>query len=102
MKISGEGPKISGIYDRPKKVGKVDKSTNVESSKDGVSISKDASKIAKDYKTVMSSLKDVPDIREDKVQEISDKYQKKLESGEHWASSNEIVGRMLESLQEKK
>lgn len=93
MKIWGEIPKILGVYDKQKSIGKVDKTSGVASKKDVVSISNQA----KDFQTVMKALKDVPDIRQDKVNELAEKY----DSGTYNVTSNEVADKVLKSIIEK-
>jgi negative regulator of flagellin synthesis FlgM len=70
MKIWGEVPKVSGIYDKNKNVKRTEGTSSIASKKDVVSISGPA----KDYQTVMKAIKDVPSIRQDKVDNLVDKY----------------------------
>ncbi|WP_010681199.1 flagellar biosynthesis anti-sigma factor FlgM [Acetivibrio cellulolyticus] len=94
MKIWGEIPKVSGVYNKQKSAGKVDKTSNVASKKDIVSISN----VAKDYQTVMKALKDTPDIRNDKVDSLKDKY----EAGQYEVKETDIADKILKSVTEKK
>lgn len=94
MKIWGEIPKILGVYDKQKNVGKTEKASGAASKKDVVSISNQA----KDFQTVMKALKDVPDMRQDKVNELSEKY----ETGNYDVSGNDIAGKILKSIFDKK
>ena len=70
MKIWGDIPNVSGIYSKQRAVKSVEKASKKESVKDNVSISDKA----KDFQSVMKALKEVPDIRENKVNELSEKY----------------------------
>lgn len=94
MKIWGEIPKVSGVYNKQKSVGKVDKADSVSSKKDVVSISKEA----KDYQTVMRALKDTPEIRSEKVNSLKDKY----EAGEYNVKETDIADKILKSVMDKK
>lgn len=94
MKIWGDIPKISGVYDSQKNFGKVDKASGVTPKKDVVSISNQA----KDFQTVLKSLKDIPDVRNDKVQELSEKYK----SGNYNVSGKSIADRIINSAFDKK
>lgn len=94
MKIWGEIPKIFGIYDKAKNVGKVDKTATVSSKRDVVSISNEA----KDYQTIMKAMKDIPDIRPDKINELASKY----ESGSYDVSGRDIADKLLKSVVDKK
>jgi negative regulator of flagellin synthesis FlgM len=92
MKIWGDIPKISGVYDKQKSIKKLDKSSETYAKHDAVSISNQA----KDYQTVMKALRDVPDIRKDKVDELRDKY----ESGKLNVSGNEIIDKLVKPFKE--
>lgn len=94
MKIWGDIPKVLGIYDKQKNVGKVDKANAVASKKDVVSISDKA----KDYQTVIRALKDIPDVRADKVAELSEKYQ----AGNYNISGNDIADKVIRTVFDKK
>lgn len=94
MKIWGEIPKIFGIYDKQKNVNKVDKASGVAPKKDVVSISNQA----KDFQTIMKAIKDVPEIRQDKVNEISEKY----EAGNYNVSGDDVADKVLKSIVDKK
>jgi negative regulator of flagellin synthesis FlgM len=87
MRIPGEGPRISGIYNK-NNVKKYGKSSSVNGvKKDEVSISNKA----KDFQSVMKALKDVPDIRKDKLEDIS----KKMESGNFNVSGQQIMDKLM-------
>jgi negative regulator of flagellin synthesis FlgM len=90
MKIWGEVPKVSGIYDTNKSVKRAEGSGSIASKKDVVSISGPA----KDYQTVIKALKDVPDIRTDKVDELSDKY----DAGSYDINGNDTADKILKSM----
>lgn len=92
MKIWGEVPKVSQVYEK-KNASKVDTVSGSSGKQDVVSISNNA----KDFQTVMKALKDVPDIRKDKVEEIREKY----ESGDYEISGSEIADKVMKSLTDK-
>lgn len=94
MKIWGEIPKIFGIYDKQKNISKVEKASGISSRKDVVSISNQA----KDFQTVMKALRETPDIRLDKVKELTDK----LESGKYDVRGKDVADRILKSIIDKK
>lgn len=94
MKIWGDIPRISGVYDKQKNVNKIDKTSGVSSKKDVVSISNQA----KDFTTVMKALKEVPDMRQDKVNELAAKY----EAGSYDVDGGDIVEKLSKSITEKK
>lgn len=90
MKIWGEIPKILGISNKYGNVNKVDKTSAVVSKKDAVSISSQA----KDFQTVMRALKDVPDVRGEKVRDLSAKY----EAGSYDVSGRDIADKIVKSV----
>lgn len=94
MRIPGDIPKISGLYDKQKNLNKIDKNSAVASKKDAVSISAQA----KDFQTVLKALKDVPDIRQGKVNELSARY----ESGNYNIDGNDIAEKVINSVFDKK
>jgi len=89
MRISGDVPKIIGIYDKVKNHGQAGGVGAVTPKADVVSISS----TAKDYQTAMKSLKDVPDVRSGKVDEIASRYQ----SGNYNVSGADIADSILKA-----
>lgn len=87
MKIWGEIPRIQGVYDKQKNLGKITKASEVASKKDVISISSQA----KDFQTVMRSLKEIPDIRQDKVNELTER----LETGTYDVRGREIADKLI-------
>lgn len=94
MKIWGDIPKISEIYNQYKKTQKIDKTNEIHTSKDVVSISN----AAKDYQIVEKALKSVPDIRKDKINELEQKYS----TGKYRVDGREIADKVLKSIFDKK
>lgn len=94
MKIWGEIPKVSGVYNKQKSIGKTGKADSIVLKKDVLSISSRA----KDYQTVMKALKDSPDIREEKVRKLKEKY----EAGQYEVKSSDIADKILKSVTDKK
>lgn len=94
MKITGDIYNVSKVYDKQRTVGKVEKTGPVTPKKDVVSISSNA----KDYQTVTKALKDVPDVRQQKIDELSEKYN----SGSYDVNGREIVDKLGKSLIDKK
>lgn len=94
MKIWGEVPKVPGIYDKQKKLNKIDNASGVSSKKDFISISNRA----KDFQTAVKALRRVPDVRQDKINEIMEKY----ESGNYDVNGNDIADKILKSVLDKK
>ncbi len=94
MKIWGEVPKISGIYDRLKSTSKVQKTTEVASKKDVVSISNEA----KDFQTVLKAVRDIPDIRSEKINQYAEKY----EAGNYDVSGKDIADKIIKNAFDQK
>lgn len=94
MKIWGEVPKVLGVYDKQKNIKKIDSTAGVSAKKDVVSISNNA----KDFQTVMKAIRDIPDIRQDKVAELSEKY----EAGKYDVSGKDTADRILKSMLDRK
>lgn len=94
MKIWGDNPKVYGIYSTLSPAGKVAHKDVVASKKDEFSISG----LAKEYQIALKALRSAPDIRTEKVREIS----RKIESGEYNVSAEDVAERMLQTwLKEK-
>lgn len=89
MRIPGDVSRITGVYEQQKNVGKVNKSGSVAAKKDVLSISSQA----KDFQTVLKGLKDVPDIRQSKINELSEKY----ETGKYDIDGKDIVDKVIKT-----
>ncbi len=94
MKIWGDIPKVQGIYNKQKRVEKPGKAGKTGSTGDVVSISGKA----KDFQTVLKALKNVPDVRTEKVNELSSKYR----SGSYDTSGKDIADKIIDSILDKK
>ncbi|RCX14775.1 FlgM family anti-sigma-28 factor [Anaerobacterium chartisolvens] len=94
MKVWGEIPKILGIYENQKSVKKIEAASEIKSKKDVVSISSHA----KDLQTVIKAIKDMPDIRQDKVSEISLRFK----TGVYNVDGKETADKILKSVLDKK
>lgn len=92
MKIFGDSFRIHGVHDKGKNVGKIEKSSTVASKSDAISISNSG----RDFQTVMRALKDVKDVRQDLVDDLSEKY----ESGNYNVESTSISDSILSKLTE--
>lgn len=90
MKIWGEIPRISGIYNKIKSTAKAEITSAAASKNDVVSISSQA----KDYQVLIKALKDVPDIRKDKVEEIK----AKIEAGTYDVNGRDIADKIIKSI----
>lgn len=87
MKIWGNIPKVSGVYGNTNKIDKTSKVGEISSRKDELTISG----TAKDFNVAMKALRGIPDVRQNKVNEIS----QKIERGEYSVSESEIADRIL-------
>lgn len=87
MRISGNVSSVTGIYTNEKRISKVENVNKVGLGKDDIKISSKA----KDYVTAMNALKNVPDVRMDKVDEIS----KKLANSEYKVAGDDIADKIL-------
>ena len=87
MRISGNVSAVTGIYTNDKKISKVENVNKLSLGKDDIKISSKA----KDYTTAMNALKNVPDVRQDKIDEIS----AKLAKSEYRISGDDIADRIL-------
>lgn len=94
MKIWGEIPRILGVYNKSKNAAKVEKTEKVAAKKDVISISNQA----KDYQVAMKALKDVPDVRQDKIREIEEKYS----GGTYNVNGRDIADKIVKSHLDKK
>ena len=87
MRITGSVSGVTGVYTNDKKLSRVDSTNKVSQARDDVKISN----VGKDFTTVMNALKNVPDVRMDKVNELS----AKIEKGEYNVSGYDIAAKML-------
>lgn len=94
MKIWGNIPKVSGVYGNSGKIEKPTKANGVASKKDELTISG----AAKDFSVVMKALRGVPDVRQDKVDEVS----KKVEAGDYKVSTDDVASRIMDMLKNKR
>ena len=88
MKIN-DISKVYGVYESKPTISRQAPKTKAQSGFDKLSLSSDA----KDFQAVMRGLKEAPDIREDKVREISEKY----ENSHRYPDYREVAGVMLNS-----
>lgn len=93
MKIWGDNPKVFGVYNQPNPVGKVNRQEKVASRKDEYQVSNQA----RDYQSVVKALRNIPDIRQDRVDEISGK----LESGKYKIEARDISEKIVRTLSGK-
>lgn len=93
MKIWGDNPRVSGIYNHTNPVGKVIRQNGIALKKDEFKISG----LAKDYQAVMKALRNIPDIRQEKVQEISSK----IDKGQYNVKARDISNKIIQMLSGK-
>lgn len=93
MKIWGDNPRVFGIYSQQSPVGNIKKSGNVASRKDEYEVSVQA----RDFQVAMKALRNIPDIRQDKVREISGK----IAAGCYKVDSREISGKIIKAFSGK-
>ena len=95
MKIWGaNNPKVFGIYNQHSSVDKIKKSDVVASKKDEFKISGQA----KDFQVAMNALKNTPDIRQGKVQDVS----QQIEKGQYSVNDEDIAEKMVQHLFRKR
>ena len=87
MKITGNVGSVTGVYTNEKKISRVENTNKISPAKDDVKISS----VGKDYTIAMNALKDVPDVRMDRVNELS----AKIENGEYNVSGEDIAAKIL-------
>ncbi len=93
MKIWGDNPRVSGVYNQTTPVGKVNRQEKVSSRKDEYQVSNQA----RDYQSVMKALRNIPDIRQDKVNELS----RKIETGGYKVEARDISEKIVRKLSGK-
>ena len=87
MRITGNVGSITGVYTNDKRISRVENTNKISPASDDVKISS----VGKDFAIAMNALKDVPDIRMDRVNELS----AKIASGEYNVSGEDIASRIL-------
>lgn len=94
MKIWGQVPQVSGVYDKNKTVSKVDRSTGVTGKKDVISISEQG----KDFQSALKAAREAPDIRADKVDDIK----QRMQTDTYEVSGKDVADKVIKSIFEKK
>ena len=87
MRITDSVPQVTGIYTNDKRVSRVESLNNVTAARDDIKISS----TGKDFATALNALKNVPDIRQDRVDEIS----AKINNGEYKVSGEDIMNKLF-------
>jgi len=87
MRITGNVGNVTGVYTNDKRISRIENTNKISPASDDVKISN----VGKDFTIAMNALKDVPDIRTDRVNELS----AKIESGEYNVSGNDIASKIL-------
>ena len=90
MKIPGQIPQISGVYNKSKNLPKVDNAAGVASKRDVLSISNNG----KDFQTALKAAKEAPDIRVDKVEEIK----QKMQTDTYEVSGSDVADKVIKSI----
>lgn len=94
MRIIGNVPGITPVYNSKAKVSSAYGAQEVAPKKDELTISSQA----KDFATVMNALRSVPDVREEKVTALSGA----VESGTYSVSGKDITEKLMASLSAKR
>ena len=87
MRITGNVGNVTGVYTNDKRISRIENTNKISPVKDDVKISN----VGKDFTIAMNALKDVPDIRMDRVNELS----AKIERGEYNVSGEDIASKIL-------
>ena len=94
MKIWGNMPGVTPVYNNKARVDKVSGSRDVAGKKDELTISGQA----KDFATVMKALRSVPDVRESKVAELSGPVQ----DGTYKVASEGVADKLIAAFSAKR
>lgn len=87
MRITGNVGSVTGVYTNDKRISRVDNTNKISPASDDVKISN----VGKDFTIAMNALKDVPDVRMDRVNDIS----ARIASGEYNISGDDIAAKIL-------
>ncbi|MDK2799521.1 MAG: negative regulator of flagellin synthesis FlgM [Clostridiales bacterium] len=94
MRIPGDFSKIIGVYNKNKNVAKINKNQGIEGKKDTITLSNQA----KDYQVALKALRQVPDIREEKVRELAQRYA----DGTYNVSGKDVAEKLVNRFFDKK
>lgn len=87
MRITGNVGNVTGVYTNDKRISRVENTNKISPASDDVKISS----VGKDFAFAMNAVKNTPDIRMDRVNEIS----AKIASGEYNVSGDDIAAKIL-------
>lgn len=87
MRITGNVGNVTGVYTNDKRISRVENTNKISPAKDDVKISN----VGRDFAVAMNAVKNVPDIRMDRVNELS----AKIEKGEYNVSGEDIASKIL-------
>lgn len=87
MRITGNVGNVTGVYTNDKRISRLENTNKISPSKDDVKISS----VGKDFAFAMNAVKNTPDIRMDRVSELS----ARIESGEYNVSGEDIASKIL-------
>ena len=87
MRITGNVGNVTGVYTNDKRISRIENTNKISPASDDVKISS----VGKDFSFAMNAVKNTPDIRMDRVNEIS----ARLERGEYNVSGNDIAAKIL-------
>ncbi|NLY42400.1 MAG: flagellar biosynthesis anti-sigma factor FlgM [Clostridiaceae bacterium] len=88
MRIPGDFSNIAGIYNKNKAVSKIERIQDVKGKKDAVILSDRA----RDYQIAFKAVHQIPDIREEKIRQLEEKYS----SGTYQISGKEVAEKNIE------
>jgi len=89
MRIPGDINRITGAYDKIKRINEIKKTDSVTKRTDEVSFSE----TAKDYQIALNALNNTPDIRQEKVVRLKKAY----ESGNYDIKGSVIAEKLINS-----
>lgn len=94
MRINGDFLRVIGEYNKNKKLAKTENTQSVSGRKDLMSLSNEA----KDYQIARKAISNVPDIREEKIRELEQKYA----DGTYNVKGRDIAEKMVDKFFDKK
>ncbi|WHH61522.1 flagellar biosynthesis anti-sigma factor FlgM [Petroclostridium sp. X23] len=94
MRIPGDFSRIMGVYNKDKKISKINSASGVESKKDTMTLSNQA----KDYQVAFKAVHQVSDIRKEKISELERQYA----GGTYNVSGADVADKMAQKIIDKK